>query len=181
MARKAKASPKHRDVIFSKEIDDRINGFAVIFMFIIGGFVLQYFPEYLGNVVITALVKWIFIIIGIAGMAVEVGKIKSTICGLDDIFWACLGVGIWILLHIYCNHWIFNIISLVALFFGAYELAFGAQKILYSISRIRTQPKEERASSGDLWVLSTNILGIVLVLLQLYKELMDSNILQIIP
>lgn len=73
----------------------------------------------------TSLVKWTFIIIGIAGMAVEVGKIQGTIRGLDDIIWACLGVGIWILLHIYFNHWFFNIFSLAVLFFGAYELALG--------------------------------------------------------
>ena len=43
------------------------------------------------------------------------------------------------------------------------------------------QPKEERKQSGDILGLSTNILGIVLVMLQLYKELADSNILQNIP
>ena len=181
MAKKTKTTQKPREIIFSKEIDDRIVGFAVVFMFVFGGFILQYFPEYLGNAVMTSLVKWTFIIIGIAGMAVEVGKIQGTIRGLDDIIWACLGVGIWILLHIYFNHWFFNIFSLAVLFFGAYELALGLQKIMYSISRIRMQPKEERKQSGDILGLATNLLGIVLVLVQLYKELADSNILQNIP
>ena len=85
MAKKTKNAQKPREIIFSKEIDDRIVGFAVVFMFVVGGFILQYFPEYLGNAFMTSLVKWTFIIIGIAGMAVEVGKIQGTIRGLDDI------------------------------------------------------------------------------------------------
>lgn len=45
MAKKTKTTQKPREIIFSKEIDDRIVGFAVVFMFVVGGFILQYFPE----------------------------------------------------------------------------------------------------------------------------------------
>lgn len=178
MAKKAKDVQKPREIVFSKEIDDRINGFSVIFMFIVGGFVLQYFPNHFGDSVVTSWIKWTCIIVGMIGLATEVGKIKGNIRGFDDIIWACLCVGIWIILHIFHDHWFVNILVYGVLLVGAYELALGVQKIMYSISRIRMQPKEDRKQSGDILGLSTNLLGIVLVLLQLYKELTDSNILQ---
>ncbi len=175
-ANKKPKEKKPREIIFSKEIDDRINGFAVVFMFIVGGFVLQYFPNHFGDAVVTSGIKWTCIIIGMLGLATEVGKIKGNIRGFDDIIWACLAVGIWIILHIFHDYWFVNILSFGVLLFGAYEVALGIQKITHSLLTVKVQPKEERKGNGDSLVLVTNLLGIVLVLIQLCKEIIDSNI-----
>ena len=96
---------KEKKIYFSQEIDSVISGYALAFALIICGLVLQFVPLYFGNHIVTEVFKWIFVAIGVAGFAVEVGKNKSGIIGLDNLFLGLLFTGIWFALFWFGKHW----------------------------------------------------------------------------
>lgn len=170
------ATKKQKKIYFSEELDSRISGFSVVFAFILSGLVLQFAPNYFGNALVTAIVKWVFIIIGLLGTIVEIGKIKSSIYGLDDLLYGCLFLGGWTALFVFADHWVAHTLSFVILPFGAYEFARGTQLLLHSISQNFGKPREKKTEKGDILLILTKLLGVVLVIIQLCTAVMDLNL-----
>lgn len=166
---------KQKKVYFSEEIDSRINGYALALAFIICGLLLQFLPVYFGNKVVTEIVKWIFIVFGIAGFAVESGKTKIGILGLDDTILGAMFIGIWFALYWFGKYWIFNIIGFICLLFGVYGFLSGVQKMVYSILKIshtRNNLSEEEKKI-DIILFITKIFGLILTIIQIAKAVID--------
>ena len=167
---------KGKKIYFSEEIDNRITGYALAFALIVCGLVLQFVPMYFGNEIVTTVFKWFFVVIGVAGFAVEAGKIKMGIVGLDNLFIGFLFSGIWFALFWFGKHWIFNTIGFFCLIFGAFGFFQGLQQIIYSASKIPRAKKEEQSKEKtrtDILLFLTKLFGVVLVIIQIIKAVMD--------
>ena len=165
-----------KKVYFSKEIDDRINGSALVLAFVLVGLILQFDPAYLGNDVITRIVQWVFIVIGLLGMSVELQKSKSSIVGLDNFLLGILFFGGWFALYKGFDRWWINIVALLPLFFGAYAIFLGVEQIIYSLSHQTKMPKSDERKNeekADILLFLTKLLGVVLVVIQIIKAVMD--------
>jgi len=173
--RKGDFMAKEKKIYFSEEIDSRINGYALALAFVVCGLILQFLPVYFGNKVITEVVKWIFIVFGIAGFAVESGKTKIGIIGLDDTVLGAMFISVWFALYWFGKHWAFNIIGFVCLLFGVYGFLSGIQKIVYSILKIphtrKILSKEEKKT--DIILFITKIFGLILAIIQIAKAAID--------
>lgn len=167
---------KEKKIYFSEEIDSRITGYALSFALIVCGLVLQFVPLYFGNETVTAIFKWVFVVIGVLGFAVEAGKIKTGIIGLDNLFIGLLFSGIWFALFWFGKHWIFNTIGFFCLIFGAFGFFQGLQQVIYSASKIPKAKKEEQTkekTKADILLFLTKLFGVVLVVIQVIKAVID--------
>lgn len=166
---------KEKKIYFSEEIDSRINGYSLALAFVVCGLLLQFLPVYFGNKIVTEVIKWIFIVFGIAGFAVESGKTKIGIIGLDDVVLGAMFIGAWFALYWFGKHWAFNIIGFACLLFGVYGFLCGVQKIVYSISKIphtrKALSKEEKKT--DIILFITKIFGLILAIIQIAKAVID--------
>lgn len=171
-----KKDHNNKKIYFSKEIDDKINGSALVLAFVLVGLILQFDPAYFGNNVITRIVQWVFIVVGLLGMAVELQKSKSTILGLDNLLLGILFFGGWFALYKGFNRWWINIIAFLPLFFGAYAIFLGVEQIIYSLShqsKERKTDERKNEEKADILLFLTKLLGVVLVVIQIIKAVMD--------
>lgn len=167
---------KEKKIYFSEEIDGRITGYALAFTLIVCGLVLQFVPLYFGNGVVTTIFKWFFVAIGVAGFAVQAGKIKSGIVGLDNLFLGLMFSAIWFTLFWFGKHWIFNTIGFFCLIFGAFGFFQGLQQVIYSANKIPKAKKEEQSkekTKTDILLFLTKLFGVILVVVQIIKAVMD--------
>ena len=162
-----------KKVIFSEEIDDSQNGQALVLAFLSVGLVLQFLPKYFGLEYVTTIIKLGFIIFGILGMCVELGKKKSTVKGLDNFLLGVLFVGIWWMLVYKVDNYILNIIIVAILFFGLYGFFLGFQQIVYSFIDREKNSNNRSLSKGDYLEIVTKVLGIILLLAQIIKQLIN--------
>ena len=173
---KEKESKKQKVIYFSEEIDSRITGYALSFALIVCGLLLQFSPIYFGNGTVTAIVKWIFVVIGVLGFAIEAGKIKSGIVGLDNLFMGLLFIGIWFAMFWFGKHWFFNTLGFLFLIIGAFQFFQGLQQIIYSASKIPKSKKEKQTKEknrADILLFLTKLFGVILVIVQIIKAVID--------
>lgn len=174
---KKQKKEKEKKVYFSPEIDSRIEGFALVFTFVVAGLILQFFPTYFGNEVVTQIAKWIFIVIGIMGLASELGKQKNQLIGLDNLAYGLLFIGGWLALFVFVKHWIANTASFILLILGLYAISLGAQQIVHTLL-LHNKNKEDgslnkETTKGDILLFLTKLLGVVLVAFQICKAVID--------
>lgn len=170
---------KEKKIYFSPEIDSRIEGFALVFTFVVIGLILQFVPNYFGNELVTQIVKWVFIVVGVIGFASELGKQKNQLVGLDNLVYGLFFTGGWVAFFVFVKHWIANVVSFVLLILGLYSFFMGIQQIFHSIS-LRSKGKEnaglsKETAKGDILLFLTKLLGVVLVAFQICKAVMDIN------
>ncbi|MBR2953466.1 MAG: hypothetical protein IKC45_03680 [Clostridia bacterium] len=176
---KKNSETKEKKIYFSEEIDSRITGYALSLALVVCGLVLQFSPLYFGNDIITQIIKWIFVVIGVIGFIVEAGKIKSGIVGLDNLFLGLFFVAIWFALYWFGRHWFFNTIGFFLLIFGAFGFFQGLQQIIYSISKIPKEKKERQPKEKtrtDILLFLTKLFGVVLVIIQIIKAVIDLSV-----
>lgn len=176
---------KDKKVLFTKEIDERINGFAIVLALGTIGLFLQFAPNYFGNIIITGIIKIVLAVIAGLGLAVELGKVnnKNKFIGLDNVVFGISFIGLWIVLHIGIKHWISNSIAFLLLIVGAYSFFLGLQQIAYSLSlRKKKKSKEldpiesaqkKENQKADTLLFITKLLGVILVLFQIGKAILD--------
>ena len=165
-----------KEYTFSSEIDDKINGFSLALTFVIVGIGLSIVPNFFEISIVTEVIRWLFIIIGTLGFFVQISKTKNklNVKGFSD-----LGAGILIaILGVYILKLFNNIISKVIFFlfitFGLYATISGMLKVIYSIyENIRNSKYNNQVSKkvmlSDLTIFLTQILGLILVALQLLE------------
>ena len=110
---------------------------------------------------------------------VKIFKIKTGIIGLDNLFVGLLFSGIWFALFWFGKHWIFNTIGFFCLIFGAFGFFQGIQQIIYSASKIPRAKKGEQSKEKtrtDILLFLTKLFGVVLVIVQIIKAVMDLSI-----
>ena len=171
-----KKEPKEKKIVFSLEVDDQITGFALVLALVVTGLILQFDSTYFGNALVTKIVQWLFIAIGALGMAVEIGKIKSSISGIDNLLIGVIILAGWYALYKAFNRWYTNIIAFCFLFIGSYGAFVGILQMVYSLSHreIKEETEEnKKKEKGDIILLLTKLLGVVLVVMQIIKAVME--------
>jgi len=169
--------PKQDEIIFNQEIDGRINGFALVLAFIVIGLFLTFYTNYFGNLMISNIIRWVFISIGILGFLVEFPKIiKDKIKGTNGFILGIIFLSIWAVCFISLNIWFINLITFFFLVFGLFGSFKGAFEMIYSFWRIHKEHKENKGKiSADVLLIISYILGIALVIIQLVKALDYKN------
>lgn len=174
---KKQKQKKEKKIYFSPEIDSSIEGFSLVLTFAVVGLILQFYPSYFGNEIVTNIVKWLFIVVGILGLASELGKRKNQIVGLDNIVYGTVFTGAWVVLFVYVRHWIANTLSFAFLIFGLYSFFMGIQQVIHSISLYRKEKAsgaaDKEKTRGDILLFLTKLLGVILVAFQICKAVMD--------
>lgn len=167
---------KNNKVVFDEKTDSSINGFALVFAFIIVGVILQFDNSFFGNA--TTIIQVSFIVCGLLGLFTEISNlnIRHNIKGLDNIGPAVFLLVVSYLLKTYIDtsKW-FEIISTlyeVFLFFiillSIYGFCKGIIEMLYSLYKnYKEKHKKENLFSSIMIVLS-QLLGLVLILAQIY-------------
>ena len=137
------------------------------------GVFLLLFPSYFGNKLAATIIRWIFIIIGIIGLTLELSKTKSsTIKGFDNFIIGVALVGVWTALLVYIDIWWINVISFFIFLIGSYVLYRGLIEIIYSIIQtVRTHKETKKSVTNDIGLLLTKVLSLVLVIVQIIKAL----------
>lgn len=166
-------SQKEEKITFSKEIDSKITGFAVVLAFLTSGIFLLLYPNYFGNILATKIIRWIFIVVGALGLMVELSNDKkSKIKGLDEFMIGILFMGIWVSIFIFINNVLMNIFSFLFFCFGAFGIYQGTIKIIYSsIQNINKEEESKRSIFTDILLFLTKVASFILVILQIIKAL----------
>lgn len=165
---------KQKKIIFSEEIDSKIDGLTLGFAFIVVGLFLLLVPNYFGKELVGQIVRWIFIVIGVLGLLVEFSKSKpiSDIKGFDDLWVGALLLAGWAALFFLVKDSLWNIAGFFCLVFGMYGVFRGIFRIIYSIrlnQKNKAQTKENIAS--DVFLFLTKLVSLALVVLQLVKAI----------
>lgn len=172
---------KKNKIVFDEKVDSSINGFALVFAFIIIGVILQFDNSFFGNA--TTAIKIVFIVIGILGLFTEISNlnISYNIKGLDNI-----GLGIFLLVISYLlkayldpSNWleILSIIYEMFLFFiillSIYGFCRGIIEMIYSLYTNYKQKNSNRKSNlfSSVIVILTQLCGLALILAQIYDIL----------
>lgn len=170
---------EQKKIFFSEEIDSRINGFAVVFTFVGAGLFLQFYPQYFGNEIINNAFKWLFIVVGISGFFIELTKIKSNIKGLDNILYGAIFLGIWFTLFLLLKNVLINIFTFLFMLLGIYTMTLGIQQLIYSIiwhKKEHSELKFVSKNKGDIVLFLTKFAGLILVIVQIFKAIIDLKI-----
>lgn len=165
---------KSKKIIFSEEIDSRIDGLSLGFAFIIVGLILLFIPDYFPNNLVGKIIRGIFIALGIFGLFIEFGKLKpiSDIKGFDDLSVGIFFLAIWVAFFVHTQHWFGCTVGFICLIIGVYGASRGLIKIIYSIwinQKNKAHKKGEIAS--DILILLTKLASLALVLFQLIKAI----------
>lgn len=162
----------NKKIVFSKDVDSKISGLALVLAFLSIGIFLLLFPNYFGNKLAATIIRWIFILIGIMGLIVEFPKPKnSNIKGFDNFILGAVLVGVWIVLFLYINIWWINIISFFILPIGLFGLYRGLIEIIYSSAQAIKNQETNKSVTTDIVLLLTKIISLVLVIAQIIKVL----------
>ena len=171
-----KYKKKKNNIVFNENIDSSINGFALVFAFIIIGIILQFDNSFFGNA--TNIIKIIFIVVGILGLFTEISNlnINYDIKGLNNI-----GIGLFLLIISYLlkvninpNNWfeILFILYEILLFFiiliSVYGLCRGLIEMAYSLYKNYKEKNKKGNLFSSIIVVLTQLFGLVLLAAQIY-------------
>lgn len=165
---------KKKKIIFSEEIDSKINGLTLGSAFIVVGLFLLLIPNYFGNELVGKIVRWIFIVIGVSGLLIELGKSKpvSDIKGFEDLWAGVLLLAIWATIFFLVKNLLWNIAGFFCLIFGVYGVFQGVFRIIYSMllnQKDKVQTKGNIAS--DILLFLTKVVSLALLVLQFVKAI----------
>ena len=169
-----------KKIVFNKEIDSSISGFALVFAFILIGVFLQFNSNFFSES--NTLIKIIFVIFGIIGFFTEMNNLnlKFKIKGIDNI-----GIGIVLLLILYILYKFIDFSKWFKIFIGIYELMFfifllisiyaifaGLLQMSYSFYlNYKSNEHKKYKVFSSLIVILTQISGLVLIIAQIYDLL----------
>lgn len=165
---------KPKKIVFSEEIDSRIDGLTLGFTFIAVGLFLLYVPDYFGSKLVGQIIRWIFVGVGTMGLFVEFVKLKpiSNIKGFDDLWGGVLFLSGWAALFFLAQHWIWNVLEFILLIIGVYGVFLGLFRIVYSIRFNRKEKTQTKATIiSDIIMFLTKVASLVLVVLQLINTI----------
>ena len=165
---------KNNKITFSEEIDSSISGLSLAFTFAIIGLILLFIPDYFGNELITNILRWVFIVIAIAGLLSEISKAKqkSEIKGIDNIGYGLFCVWIWAVLYFHFKNTIANIVGFILLILGIYGTCTGILQFIYSLHSLTKHTKKSKSSLLiELIPFLTKLFTLALAVVQFYKAI----------
>lgn len=162
---------KEKKIIFSEEIDSSINGFSVgVSLVTVALFI--WFGGLLHNRVADATVTIVFLIIGILGTFLEIEKVNhNEIKGIGDLGMGSVFGCLSIFLIFKFDILVLNVISLVVLLFGTFAIFSGILKLCYSIKIQKRKTENKKVEVFKIITGLTEIIALVVVVLQLISEL----------
>lgn len=171
MKRKQQSPTTHK-VIFSEEIDNKLNGMALGCAFIAIGLLLFFCPNYFGNESLRTYFVWAFVIVGFIGLFVEADKSK-TIKGFSNIAVGTIFLLIWFWLY-NCGattNLLIALVSLLLLIVGVYAVVLGAIQVIYSfwVNFLSTKEKGKKIKWSDVILFLTKLASLALIVAQIVK------------
>ncbi len=166
---------KEKKIVFSEEIDSTISGFALVITFIVIGIFLIFNKEYFGNQIVSAVIQWLFIIIGCLGFATEISKINKGmgIKGIDNSIIGIVLIMIWAGIYYCIKHWIGNVLGFVILIIGLYGGCRGILEFIYSIIKIGKEKKKEQKNElnvmKEIILMLSEMAGMGLIVIQILQ------------
>ncbi len=163
---------KEKKCIFSEEIDSSISGFSLGVAFVVDA-LFVWFGGLLHNRICEMVAVIILLLIGICGTFLEIEKAnRDSIKGFDD-----LGLGISfsmlsIFLIIKYDILFWNIVCMIVLLFSVYATFSGILKIGYSLKIQKRKTGNKKVEIFKIITGITEIIALVVVILQLAAELM---------
>ncbi len=159
----------HNKIVFTKEIDSRIAGIALVVSFLICGIFLIYFPDYFSNTKAGEIFRWIFIVIGILGALSEVSKARkqSRIKGTDDVLVGILVLGIFMTSFFFEYNSIVKGVLFLFFLIGVFGITKGIVEIYYSLSLFRND--ENNHTKNDILGIISKAVALILTILQVVK------------
>ena len=164
---------KQKKIIFSEEIDGKIDGLTLGFAFIAVGLFLILVPNYFGNELVGQVVRWIFIVIGVLGLLVEFSKSKqiSEIKGFDDLWVGAFFLAVWAVFFFLVKDSLWNIAGFFCLIFGIYGVLRGIFQIIYSIHLNKKEARTKGNIASDMLLFLTKLVSLALVVFQFIKAI----------
>lgn len=160
--------------IVSETVDKKIDSLSLAFSFVTLGVLLTAIPIFLGNEIVTSAVRWVFVVLGVAGFFSSFGGKESEIKGTGD-----LAAGVCIFAFaVFCFTCIptplNGIFALILLLFGVYAIIRGLLYLIYTTKNAYSSTDENAAPDSKKNVISviellTKIAALVLVIVQLIK------------
>lgn len=182
MAKKEKVK-KPRQIVFSKEIDSAINGYAIGISFTGIGVFLLLKPDYFAIPVISYIVGAIIGVFGVLGTGVELSK-HSKVKGMGNLTVGMLFLSGWLWGYLEVHSIWLNILIFILLVLGCYAVCLGLIQSVVSIIRNVSESRKERIERNESKgkVIGSAITQIVLFLTQLCGLLLAIiNVLKALP
>jgi len=163
---------KEKKIIFSEEIDSSITGFSVGVSFVVVA-LFVWFGRLFHNRIAESVITIILLIIGICGTFLEFEKInQKNIKGLYDLGLGCVLSILFFFLIIKFDLLVLNIVCVILLLFSIYAVFSGLLKIGYSFKIQKRNVENKKVEIFKIITGVTEIIALVVVILQLVSELL---------
>lgn len=156
---------KEKSIVFSKEVDSSINGFAVGISFSLISAFMFWKSDYFSLPVITYSVGALLGAIGIWGCGIEISRIIR-IKGFSDFILGAFFLLLWGVLYFVFNLLVLNVIGFLLLVLGCYGSLRGLFFIGYSFA---VGMKGKGGLLKNLLLLLTQLSGVILTILNILK------------
>ncbi len=171
MKRRQRSHTTHK-VIFSEEVDNKLNGISLGCAFITIGLLLFFCPNYFGNERLRTYFVWAFVIVGFIGLFVEADRGK-TIKGFSNIAVGTIFLLIWFWLY-NCEattNLLIALVSLLLLTVGVYAIVLGAIQVVYSfwVNFLSIKGKGKKIKWSDVILFLTKLASLALIVAQIVK------------
>ncbi len=172
-----KTEKKEKKIIFSKEIDSAINGYAIGISFLGIGLFLLFKPDYFFQPLISYIIGAIIGAFGVMGTGIELSK-TSKIKGMDNLTIGLVVFALWMVAYIKFSAVWANILFFALLIIGAYAICLGLIQAIYSIvSNIKSRNSLESGKSkysvssliGQVVLLITQLCGLIVAILNVVQ------------
>ena len=161
---------KEKKVIFSEEIDNSIDGFALGITFVLVAFFEVYFKIF-GNRMVEIVLAIGLLLFGIFGTLIEIGKISTdNIKGGDDLVTGLFLAAPSVFIIFKFNKVILNIIMFIVLAFGIFGAMKGVIEILYSLKIKRRKTENKKVEVMQIVVAATEVVALAVAIIQLVNE-----------
>lgn len=162
---------KEKKVIFSKEIDSSITGFALGISFVLLAGLIYYFDIFHWSIV-DRIMSIFLLVFGIGGTCIEIGRIEGEkIKGIGDFL---LGLVITILalfLILKFDQIILNVFCSIVLFFSLFGTIKGVIEVFYSLRLQRRKSQNKKIEILKVIAVITELLALAVAVFQFMSEI----------
>lgn len=173
---------KKKAPIVSERVDDFIGSLSLAFTFIILGVLLTVYDDFVGDMTITSIIRWVFVVIGGAGLFFSFGDKDSDIKGTGDVGTAIVVLAIAVPTYQCAPKPVGAVLALLLLIFGVYGMLHGIMFLIYTTYNSSFRGANGSAGDAPLSLgrivslsieLISKLAALVLVFAQLYKIFLE--------
>ena len=162
----AKETNKNKKIVVNEGVDNFVNSLALSTTFIILGILLTVVEDFMGDSIVNSIVRWVFVILGVAGFASSFGSDNNKIKGMGDIAMGLAFLLVALLVFSYAPVLIRGIGALLLLLLGVYGMLRGVMFFAYTAYHAAAEyARRNKRDSGH------NMEGIVASILEVVSKL----------